>query len=207
MLLDPAAVSQGAFYQFMINVIVPRPIAFISSLDPQGRRNAAPFSFFCGLTSRPPLLGVSIQLREGRPKDTLRNIRDIGEFVVNVVDEDLAARMVQTSGEWPEDVDEIELAGLATAASERVKPPRLADSPVNLECRLHREVDLGSTVFVIGEILCAQVREQVMVDGRVDPSRLRPIGRLGGDGYCYVREIFHMPRPKVARPEPEGGRS
>src|SRR5262249_19949970 len=144
---EPAAVSQGAFYQFMISVIVPRPIAFISTLDGSGRRNAAPFSFFCGLTSRPPLLGVSIQLREGRPKDTLRNIRETGEFVVNVVDEPLAERMVQTSGEWDAEVDEIALAGLTTEASERVKPGRIAESPIHLECRLFREFELGGTSF------------------------------------------------------------
>jgi len=199
MFLDPASVSHGAFYQFMISVIVPRPIAFISTLDRDGRRNAAPFSFFAGLTSQPPLLGVSIQLREGRPKDTLHNIRETGEFVVNVVDEPLAAPMVQCSGEWAEDVDEIALAGLTTLASERVTPPRIAESPVSLECRLHREVELGNTVFVVGEILCAHVRDGVLTDGRVDPAKLRPIGRLGGDGYCYVHEIFHLPRPKVAR--------
>jgi len=125
--------------------------------------------------------------------------------VVNVVDEPLAMQMVQTSGEWPEDVDEITLTGLRTLPAERVAPPRIADSPVNLECRLHRELELGNTVFVVGEILCAHVREEVTVDGRVDPAKLRPIGRLGGDGYCYVREIFHMPRPKVAQPDPSAG--
>ncbi len=199
MFLDPGTVSQGAFYQFMISVIVPRPIAFISTLDGGGRRNAAPFSFFCGLTSRPPLLGVSIQLRDGRPKDTLRNIRDTGEFVVNTVDEPLAGRMVQASGEWPEDVDEIALAALSTLPGERVKPPRIAESPVNLECRLHRELELGGTVFVVGEILCAHVRDEVLTDGQVDPAKLRAIGRLGGDGYCYVREFLRLPRPRVAR--------
>lgn len=201
MRLDPATVSHGAMYQFMISVIVPRPVAFISTLDREGRRNAAPFSFFCGLTSQPPLLGVSIQLREGRPKDTLRNIRETGEFVVNVVDETLAAQMVQCSGEWPADVDEIEVAALTTVPSERVKPPRIAESPVSLECRLHRDVDLGSTSFVIGEILMAHARDEVMKDGRADPARLEPIGRLGADGYCYVHEIFHLPRPRVPRPE------
>jgi flavin reductase (DIM6/NTAB) family NADH-FMN oxidoreductase RutF len=199
MFLDPASVSHGAFYQFMISVIVPRPIAFISTLDRAGRRNAAPFSFFAGLTSRPPLLGVSIQLREGNPKDTLRNIRETGEFVVNVVDEPLSKQMVQCSGEWADDVDELELTGLTTLPSERVAPPRIAESPVNLECRLHREVELGNTVFVVGEILCAHARDTVLTEGRVDPAKLRPIGRLGGDGYCYVHEIFHLPRPKVAR--------
>lgn len=206
MFLDPASVPHGAFYQFMISVIVPRPIAFVSSLDKAGRRNAAPFSFFAGLTSRPPLLGISIQLREGNPKDTLHNIRETGEFVVNVVDESMAAAMVQCSGEWPSEVDEIELAGFSTLPSEKIKPPRIAESPANLECRLHREMDLGSTVFVVGEILCAHVRDTVLTEGRVDPAKLRPIGRLGGDGYCYVHEIFHLPRPKVARQDrPPGG--
>lgn len=201
MRLDPSTVPHAAMYQFMISVIVPRPVAFVSTLDREGHRNAAPFSFFCGLTSQPPLLGVSIQRREGRPKDTLRNIRETGEFVVNVVDETLAPQMVQCSGEWPAEVDEVAIAGLTTAPSERVKPPRIVEAPVSLECRLHQEVDLGSTSFVIGVILYAHVRDEVLTDGRVDPRKLKPIGRLGGDGYCYVHELFHIPRPRVPRPE------
>ncbi|MBI5710270.1 MAG: flavin reductase family protein [Candidatus Eisenbacteria bacterium] len=205
MILDPRSVSPDAFYHFMISAIVPRPIAFITTVNPAGRVNAAPFSFFTGLTSRPPLLGVSIQLREGEPKDTLRNLRDTGELVVNVVGEELAEQVVRTSGDWPEEVDELELVGLTALPSDLVKPPRVAECPVSLECRLHREVPLGGTVFVVGEILRAHVKDQVLTGGRVDPLKLRPLARLGGESYTVVREVLRCARPRVER-RPGGGK-
>ncbi len=204
MKLDPRAQSPGAFYHFMISVIVPRPIAFITTVNPGGRVNAAPFSFFNGLTSEPPLLGVSINTRAGAPKDTLRNIRDTGEFVVNVVTEAMAEKVVYASGEWPPEVDELALTGLGALPSELVKPPRVAESPVHLECRLHREIPLGETAFVVGEILLAHVAEEVLTEGRVDPAKLRPLARLGGSGYAGLGELLRIPRPKVAQPPPDG---
>jgi flavin reductase (DIM6/NTAB) family NADH-FMN oxidoreductase RutF len=204
-IVDPRGIPSSAMYQFLIGVIVPRPIAFVSTITPEGRHNAAPFSFFMGLSSAPPLLGISINLRGGEPKDTLVNIRASREFVVNVVNEDLAARMVQTSGEWPENVDELALTGLTPIPSERVKPPRIAESPIHLECRLEREIDLGRTVFVIGEVLLAHASDEVLTDGRVDVLKLRPLGRLGGDSYSVVRDVIHFPRPRVERGAAGGG--
>jgi flavin reductase (DIM6/NTAB) family NADH-FMN oxidoreductase RutF len=186
-------------YQLLIGIIVPRPIAFVTTVGRDGRHNAAPFSFFAGLSGAPPLLGISINLRGGEPKDTLANIRASREFVVNVVNEDLAARMVQTSGEWPENVDELSLTGLTPIPSDVVKVPRIAESPIHLECRLEREVDLGRTTFVIGEVVRAHVSDDVLTDGRVDAIKLRPLGRLGSDEYSVVREVVHFPRPKVQR--------
>ena len=144
-----------------------------------------------------PILAVSINLRSGQPKDTLRNIRDTGEFVVNIVNETLAGRMVQTSGDWPADVDEFGLAGLTPAPSELVRAPRVAESPVAMECRLHREIELGDATLVVGDILRAHVADDVLTDGRVDVAKLKPVGRLGGDGYAVVRDVLHMPRPRV----------
>jgi flavin reductase (DIM6/NTAB) family NADH-FMN oxidoreductase RutF len=201
MILDPQAVSPGAFYQFMISVVVPRPIAFVSTVNPEGQLNVAPFSYFNAITNQPPLLGISINSRRGEPKDTLRNIERTAEFVVNTVDESLGPRMVQTSGEWPEDVDEFRLTALTPIASDLVKPPRVGESPVSMECRLHRVIELGATHFVVGEILRAHVKDEVLTDGRVDIQKLRPLGRLGGDGYSVVRDVIHMPRPKV-EPKP-----
>src|SRR4029077_18485813 len=103
MIIDPASIPPAALYRWMISVVVPRPIAFISTVSASGRLNVAPFSYFIPLTNRPPLLGISINSRAGGPKDTLRNLRETGDFVVNVVDEALIERMVQTSGEWPEE--------------------------------------------------------------------------------------------------------
>jgi len=198
MILDPSAVSPGDLYRFMISVVVPRPIAFVSTVGRDGRFNVAPFSYYNAITNRPPLLGISINRREGVPKDTLRNIEQTEEFVVNSVDEPLAAQMVLSSGEWPDDVDEFALTALTPVPSDLIKPPRVGESPVSLECRLHRLIELGSTFFVVGEILRAHVRDSVLTDGRVDIAKLRPLGRLGGDGYSVVRDVVHMPRPKVA---------
>ena len=197
MILDPNAVSPGALYQFMISIVVPRPIAFVSTLSLDGQLNVAPFSYFIPLTNEPPLLGISINRRRGARKDTLRNIEQTGELVVNTVDEPLGPRMVQASGDWPEDVDEFQLTGLTPVPSDLVKPPRVGESPVSMECRQYRVIELGATFFVVGEILRVHVKDEVLTDGRVDVSKLRPLGRLGGDGYSVVREVLRMTRPRV----------
>ena len=197
MILDPNTIPPGDFYRFMISVVVPRPIAFVSTISPDGQLNVAPFSYFNAITNQPPLLGISINRRKGVPKDTLRNIEQTGEFVVNTVDEPLAARMVQASGEWPDDVDEFELTGLTPVPSDLIEPPRVGESPVSMECRLHRIIELGSTFFVVGEIVRAHVKDDVLTSGRVDIEKLRPLGRLGGDGYSVVRDVIHIARPQV----------
>lgn len=197
MILDPGTVSPGDFYRFMISVVVPRPIAFVSTVSADGRFNVAPFSYFNAITNQPPLLGISINRRRGVPKDTLRNIEATAEFVVNTVDEPLGERMVHTSGEWPEDVDEFALSGLTPVASDLIKPPRVGESPIGMECRLHRIIELGNTFFVVGEIVRAHVKDAVLTDGKVDIAKLRPLGRLGGDGYSVVRDVIQMARPRV----------
>jgi flavin reductase (DIM6/NTAB) family NADH-FMN oxidoreductase RutF len=197
MILDPGAVTPRDFYRFMISVVVPRPIAFVSTVSADGRFNVAPFSYFNAITNQPPLLGISINRRKGAPKDTLRNIEATREFVVNTVDEALGARMVQTSGEWPDDVDEFALTGLTPVPSDLIQPPRVGESPISLECRLDRIIELGNTFFVVGEIVRAHVSDEVLTEGRVDIVKLRPLARLGGDGYSVVREVIQMPRPKV----------
>ncbi len=198
MILDPQTLSSSAVYRFLIGVVVPRPIAFVSTIGSHGP-NVAPFSYFMPIGSRPPLLGVSIGLRDGEIKDTLANIRETGDFVINVVTEALAERMVRASGDWPQDIDEFEITGLTRADSDRVRSPRVAESPVHLECRLFREVALGDATLVVGELVCAHVDDALLVDGRVDVEKLMPVGRLGGDGYVLVREVLHLPRPRVER--------
>jgi flavin reductase (DIM6/NTAB) family NADH-FMN oxidoreductase RutF len=199
MILDPNTLSPGAMYGHMIAVIVPRPIAFISTIGAGGQRNLAPFSYYCPISSAPPLIGVAIQKRADDPKDTLRNIREIGEYVVHLVSEPFLEAMVKTSGEWPATVDEFELAGLTPIPSDLVRPARVAESPVAIECRLHREVELGTSAFVVGEILRVHIADDVVVDGRVDTARLHAVGRLGGDGYSIVRDVVRCARPKVTR--------
>lgn len=200
MQLDPKTTTAGALYRFMISAIIPRPIAFVSTSDVTGRFNVAPFSYFAPLTSNPPLLGISINARGGAPKDTLANARATGDFVVNIVSEAILKPMVRTSGEWPADVDEFELAGLTPLASERVRAPRVAESPVQFECRVEREVPLGTGTLLIGEIVLVHAADALVVDGLVDPSLLKAVGRLGGDGYVVVRDVIREPRPVSFKP-------
>jgi len=201
MQLDPGELTPGAMYRFMISAIVPRPIAFVATMDEQGATNVAPFSYFAPLASRPPLLGISINHhRGGGPKDTLRNARATGGFVVHIVHEPLLEAMVRASGEWPSDASEFALTGLTAVAAERVRAPRVAEAKLAFECRLEREVALGGTTLVIGEIVLAHAADDVMRDGLVDATLLHPIGRLGGDAYTIVREVVREPRPVVPEP-------
>ncbi len=196
MLIDPATLTPSAMYRFMISAIVPRPIAFVSTIGGAGVANVAPFSYFVPLASKPPLVGISINhARDGGPKDTLRNVRETQDFVVNIVHESMLRQMVRASGEWPADVSEFAQTGLTPAPARRVRAPRVAESHVHLECRLYQEVPLGDTTLVIGEIVVAEAADELMVDGLVDAVRLAPVGRLGGTGYTIVRDVVQQARP------------
>ncbi|MFN8587393.1 MAG: flavin reductase family protein [Candidatus Eisenbacteria bacterium] len=199
MRLDPSDVALPQMYSFLTSAVIPRPIAFVSTRAADGRLNLAPFSYFMALSSAPPLVGIAVVDRTGDPKDTLRNIRETGEFVINAVPEDLLPAMVQTAGEWPSDVSEFEMAGLTPAPSERVAAPSVKESPLQLECRLHREIALGNSVFVVGEVVLARVDDAIVTDGRVDATKLKPVGRLGGEFYMPFREIAKVPRPRISR--------
>ena len=198
MILDPKSLSPRAVYHFMIGVVVPRPIAFVSTISGDGAFNVAPFSYFNAITNRPPLVGISINRRAGEPKDTARNIQETGDFVVNVVSEALLERAVRASGDWAKEVDEFELTGLTPVKSDLVRSPRVGESPVSLECRLHRVIELGDAHFTVGEIVLAHVADDVLTDGRVDVAKLKPAGRLGGDGYSIVRDVAYHARPRAA---------
>jgi flavin reductase (DIM6/NTAB) family NADH-FMN oxidoreductase RutF len=199
MQFDPARVPGPEMYRFLISAVVPRPIAFVSTRAPGGGVNLAPFSYFNAISSVPPMVGIAIVGRPGDEKDTLRNIRETGEFVVNLVCEPMLAAMARTAGEWPRGTDEFEVAGLTPAPSERVAPPYVRESPVQLECRLHREIPLGNSILVVGEIVFARVNDDVLTEGRVDPLKLLPVGRLGGENYSLMREVVKEPRPRVSR--------
>ena len=199
MLLDPATVSATELYRFLTCAVVPRPIAWVSTRAADGTPNLAPFSYFTLLSSTPPLLGFAVRDREGDPKDTVRNIRETGDFVVNMVSEPLLQAMVVCSGDWPRATSEFGPAGLTPAPAERVGAPRVLESPLQLECRLHRELPLGDCVFVIGEIVAARADDALLTAGRVDPMKLRTVGRLGGELYAPLREVLEVPRPRVSR--------
>lgn len=199
MLVDPGRVSGPEMYRFMISAVVPRPIAFVSTRAADGTTNLAPFSYFNAVSSVPPLVGIAIVQRPDDVKDTLRNIRETGEFVVNLVCEPMLAAMAKTAGDWPRGTSEFEIAGFTPAPSERVSPPWVRESPLQLECRLHREIPLGNAVFVVGEVVLARVSDDAITEGRVDPVKLAPVGRLGGEYYSLLREVVKEPRPRVSR--------
>ena len=184
------------------SIVAPRPIGWISSLSPDGRANLAPYSFFNAFAERPHYVAYgSGEARRGGRKDSLVNVEATGEFVVNLATFDLREAMNATSANVPPGTDEFELAGLAKAASRLVKPPRVAQSPVALECRHYLTVPLpgedGSVDdhLVIGRVVGIHIDDRFIKDGRVDTAALRPIARLGYSEYAVVTEAFRMRRP------------
>ncbi len=198
--------SPADAHKMLIGCIVPRPIAWITTLNPDGSVNVAPFSFFNGVCSSPPTISVSMSYGPGRrdgKKDTLLNIEREGEFVVNVVAEPHEGVMNESSCDFPEGMSECVELGLGTVASSALRTPRLAESPISFECRLFKTVPVGdgpgSAVLVLGTIVRAHVRDELIDDGlHIDVESLRPIGRLAGTSYCYVRDSFSLPRPSYS---------
>ena len=200
MKIDPQKLSSVELYHLMIGSIVPRPIAFISTVGENGVYNLAPFSYFMGICPQPPTICVSIGLRRGEKKDTVRNIEFCRDFVVNVVDETIAQAMNVTSADFPSHIDEFKEAGLTPIASGKVRSPRAAESLINMECRLidiqHYGGPPASNSLVIGEIVQFHINDNIYEDGRINMRRLKAIGRMGGDFYCRTGDIFEMERPR-----------
>lgn len=204
-----ADMSTSDSYKLIASLVMPRPIAWITSVDAAGTVNAAPYSFFNLLSADPPLAAVGFSAASDRDgKDTLANVRATGELVINLVSEELAEAMNVTAVNAPRGTDESALAGLATAPSTQVKPPRIADAPVSMECRTFQflEPGAGSTIL-LAEIVEVHVRRDAFADEarlHIDPSGLRLIGRMhGGGGYCTTRDLFELDRPKWPK-EPDG---
>lgn len=204
MVIDPAAASAQDVYKLLIGTVIPRPIAFVSTLSADGVRNLAPFSFFTVASADPPVVAFCPMVRGAgseRPKDTLANVEATGEFVVNIVSEDFAGAMNVTSGEYPPEVDEFALSGLTPVASDLVKPPRVGESRVQMECRLLQVVRVSvrplGGAMVLGEVLRFHVSDDVVSAGRIDPDRLRAIGRMGGPTYARTTDRFDLERPKT----------
>jgi len=195
------------FNRVLTGVVVPRPIAFVSTMSASGLVNLSPFSFFNAVAYDPPTLVFSCsRYAAGWPdkrKDTLAHIEETGEFVVNVVVDDIAEAMNKTAAEYPSEVNEFEVAGLTPAPSELVRPPRVAESPVNMECRLNQVVPIGAGRhahgLVIGEIVLLHIRDDIISGHRINHQKLRPTGRLAGNMYCHTGDVFELPRP-VYRP-------
>ena len=191
----------GQSYKLLASVVLPRPIALVSTLDENGAVNAAPFSFFNLLGSSPPTVALGITNKEaGTPKDTRANIARTGEFVVNLVHLGLADAMNACAIDFPAGVSELNAAGLTSAASVRVAAPRLAEARASLECRLHSIVEIGDNRIVLGEVVYLHLGDE-FVDGdlRVHAERLELIGRMHGGGwYVKTTDLFDLPRPNYA---------
>ena len=204
---DPAREPVQNIYKLMIGTIVPRPIAFVSSLDEHGVRNLAPFSYFTAVSADPPVVLFCPSVRRDDPqrglvahKDTLLNVIATREFVINVVTDALVEKMNLTSAQVPPEVDEFELAGLTPLPSELVKPPRVAESPLQMECRLRQIIEVSDRPsggsIVLGEVLRFHVREDLVENFRIDPEKLAAVGRMGGTTYVRTHDRFDLKRPE-----------
>lgn len=192
--IDFNAIDPSRRYGLMIRAITPRPIAWVSTLSAEGISNLAPFSYFAGVGSDPPVLMVSVANKpDGSPKDTLRNAEATGELVVNIVPYSLRMPMGKTAADLPFNESEFAFAELTEAPSKTVRPPRLLESPISFECRVHDIVKIGSANAIFGIIQWMYADDSVLdADGKIDPHVLDTIGRLGGRGYSRTTERFDM---------------
>ncbi len=192
-------------FKTLVSCVLPRPIAFVSTISGDGAVNLAPFSFFNAVGTNPPAVVFSPATKaDGTSKDTIVNLRAVGEFVVSVVPYDIRIAMNESSKPFPPEVDEFEAAGFTPLPSRFIRPPRVAESPVHMECKLLQIVPVGdgplSGNICIGEILCFHVANDFLLpDGTVDVEKVDLVGRLGGAGYSTMRDRFDL-----AKPSPKG---
>ncbi|MDX2268557.1 MAG: flavin reductase family protein [Bryobacter sp.] len=205
MIIQPSEVNPRDLYKLMIGLVVPRPIAWVSSVNEEGQPNLAPYSFFNAVSADPPVVcfAPSRKPTGDNRKDTLRNVEQTGEFVVNLVSADLAEAMNKTSEDVAPEVNEFALAGLEAAPSLLVKAPRVATARASLECKVKHILPMGdkptSGILVIGEVVCFHVADGLMDNFKVDPDRLDAVGRMGGFTYSTTRDRFDIVRPGLMK--------
>jgi flavin reductase (DIM6/NTAB) family NADH-FMN oxidoreductase RutF len=201
--INPDELTAQQRYKLLIGSVVPRPIAFVSTIDQKGKRNLAPFSFFNVVCYNPMILAFFPQKykKDGELKDTVKNIKANSEFVINIPTEAIADAMNAASGLYDYGVDEFEVTGLTPAPSVAIKPPRVLESPVNFECRLERMIEFGSDKggcdAVFGRVVHLHINDDLIDDFRIDIQKLKPVARLAGNSYSKIGEIFDIERPKV----------
>ncbi|MBN6185515.1 flavin reductase family protein [Aneurinibacillus sp. BA2021] len=183
-------------YRMLTSCIVPRPIAWVTTISASGVHNAAPFSYFTGVSIEPPLVLFAIERRQNKKKDTLRNIEDTKEFVINLVTAHNVLAMNETSKDYEPEEDELKAAGLDTVPSVYVRPPRIQQSPVHLECRLYDIMEVGSSppALVIGEVAAIHAADHLIKEERIQMDRLEAVGRMGGTWYVQASDLFALPR-------------
>ncbi|MFQ3598881.1 MAG: flavin reductase family protein [Chloroherpetonaceae bacterium] len=202
--ISPNHINSIDLYKILVSTVMPRPIAWVSTVSNNGIDNLAPFSFFTVASVKPPIMCFAPALKgvNGVPteKDTLRNIRETGEFVVNIVSRNLVEKMNQTSFDYPPTESEFDAVGLTRASSSLVKPKRVAESLANYECKLVQIIDFGKDVqsgsLILGEIVMTHLDERIFKNGKIDMAELNPVGRLGGLWYSGIEDRFELKRPK-----------
>lgn len=203
--IDAAALDPEAAYKLVSSLVVPRPIAWVTTLSPGGAVNLAPFSAFTFVSHDPPMVGINVGRKAGVLKDTGTNIHARGEFVVNIADETMLHALHESAVEHAPEVSEAGLLGLATSPCLSVATPRLADVPASLECRFHRAVRFGNSgsEFIVGEILHIHLRDGLAENGRIDTRKLRPICRLAGPNYATLGEVVTLrDLPRTSKNDP-----
>ena len=202
--IDPKEIPSSRMHSYLLSAVVPRPIAFASTIDKEGRVNLSPFSFFNCFSGNPPILifSPSRRGRDNTTKHTFENVKEVPEVVINIVNYSMVQQASLTSCEYPKDVNEFVKAGLTEVASARIRPPRVGESPIAMECKVNRVIALGQNGgagnLVICEVLLMHVKEEVLDEqGRIDPQKLDAVARMGGDFYLRVQGdgIFTVPKP------------
>lgn len=195
MIIDPSELDTHSVYKLLVGAVVPRPIAWVSTRSHDGVLNLAPFSFFTVASREPPMLAISIGPRTGGEKyakDTLTNIRDVQEFVINVVSVELANAMHETSINHPADVDEFIRSAVTPMPCETIKTPRVAEAKINMECTVEHILELGSDTMVIGRMQRYHVKDDLISNGRIDLKKLNPLGRMAGN-FTKIETLFDLP--------------
>ena len=195
MIIDPSELDTHSVYKLLVGAVVPRPIAWVSTRSHDGVLNLAPFSFFTVASREPPMLAISIGPRTGGEeyaKDTLTNIRDVQEFVINVVSVELANAMHETSINHPPEVDEFIRSGVTPMPCETIKTPRVAEAKINMECTVEHILELGSDTMVIGRMQRYHVKDDLISNGRIDLEKLNPLGRMAGN-FTKIETLFDLP--------------
>lgn len=192
MQIDAVSLNHAAAYKMLTGAVIPRPIAWVSTVNEAGVPNLAPFSAFTFVSTYPPMLGFNVGLRTGRPKDTAVNIKALGEYVVNIGDQSMIATIHDSAMHFPPEVSEAEMLGIEMVPATRVKVPRIAAAPVSMECRLRHTLTFGEAgeTFFVGEVLVFNVRDDVIKNGKIDSAKVRPVCRLGGPTYATLGDIF-----------------
>ncbi|CCE09662.1 conserved hypothetical protein [Bradyrhizobium sp. STM 3843] len=192
--IDPRDLGAEQAYRLLTGIVVPRPIAWVTSLSRAKTVNLAPFSAFTFVSPKPPMLAISVGRKGNVYKDTARNILDLEEYVVHIADAPLMNAVHESSVEHPSDVSEVDVLGLETVASDRIAVPRLAAAPVAMECLFRQCLEFGETRsrLIVGEVIAFHIREELLSDGKIETEKLNPIARIAGPRYARLGEIVTL---------------